>query len=339
MTKFDISAINLDAMQQRTEELRPTIVRTPVAPLTSTLISQVLDGSTIHLKMECFQHTGTFKARGALSVARAIPTAKKMHGITAASAGNHAIASAWAAQKCGLSAKVVMQSSANPFRVKLAQAQCAEIIMKDGGPATFAEAERLQTEEGRTFIHPFEGLNTSLGTAGVGLEFLEDVPDLEAVIVAVGGGGLISGIAAAVKAINPACKVYGVEPAGADSMSRSLAAQRPVVLDKVDTIADSLAPPMALPLGHALCAAYVDDIVTVTDDEICAGMVILQQEAKLAVEPAVGAVMAGLMLPLRNRLKGKRIGLVVCGANIDVASYTQFLERGQESIYRLTDYS
>ena len=272
-------------------------------------------------------------------MAQAIPCANKARGITAASAGNHAIAAAWAARQCGLSAKVVMQSSANPFRIALAKAECAEVIMKDGGPATFGEAERLQSEEGRTFIHPFEGLNTSLGTAGVGLEFLEDVPDLEAVIVAVGGGGLISGIAAAVKAINPACKVYGVEPAGADSMSRSLAALCPVTLDKVDTIADSLAPPMALPLGHALCTAYVDDMVTVTDDEICSGMVILQQEAKLAVEPAVGAVMAGVMLPLRNRLKGKRVGLVVCGANIDAASYSQLLERGRVNISRLTDYS
>ena len=288
--------------------------------------------------MECFQHTGTFKARGALSVARAIPIESKARGITAASAGNHAIAAAWAARQCGLSAKVVMQSSANPFRVALARAESAEVIMKDGGLATFGEAERLQREEGRTFIHPFEGVNTSLGTAGIGLEFLEDVPDLEAVIVAVGGGGLISGIAAAVKAINPACKVYGVEPAGADSMSRSIAARRPVSLDRVDTIADSLAPPMALPLGHALCSAYVDDMVTVTDDEICSGMVILQQEAKLAVEPAVGAVMAGVMLPLRNRLKGKRVGLVVCGTNIDVVSYSKFLERGRVNISRLTDH-
>ena len=338
MIEFDISAVTLDAMQQRAEELRPSIVRTPVAPLTSALISRVLGSGTIHLKLECFQHTGTFKARGALSVAQAIPSENKVGGITAASAGNHAIAAAWAARQCGLSAKVVMQSTANPFRVALARAESAEVIMKDGGLATFGEAERLQREEGRTFIHPFEGLNTSLGTAGIGLEFLEDVPDLEAVIVAVGGGGLISGIAAAVKAINPACKVYGVEPAGADSMSRSIAARRPVSLDRVDTIADSLAPPMALPLGHALCSAYVDDMVTVTDDEICSGMVILQQEAKLAVEPAVGAVMAGIMLPLRNRLKGKRVGLVVCGANIDVVSYSKFLERGRANISRLIDH-
>ena len=339
MIEFDISAVSLDAMQQRAEELRPSIVRTPVAPLTSALISQVLGDGIIHLKLECFQHTGTFKARGALSVAQAIPSENKARGITAASAGNHAIAAAWAARQCGLSAKVVMQSTANPFRVALARAESAEVIMKDGGLATFGEAERLQREEGRTFIHPFEGLNTSLGTAGIGLEFLEDVPDLEAVIVAVGGGGLISGIAAAVKAINPDCKVYGVEPAGADSMSRSIAARRPVSLNRVDTIADSLAPPMALPLGHALCSAYVDDMVTVTDDEICSGMVILQQEAKLAVEPAVGAVMAGIMLPLRNRLKGKRVGLVVCGANIDVVSYSKFLERGRANISRLIDHA
>ena len=333
----DISAVTLNAMRMRTDELKSMVVRTPVVPLQSSLISRILDNGTLYLKLECFQHTGTFKARGALSVARSIPIAKKSKGITAASAGNHAIASAWAARQCNMSAKVVMQSSANPFRVALARAENAEVIMKDGGPATFGEAERLQREEGRTFIHPFEGINTTLGAAGVGLEFLEDIPDLEAVIVSVGGGGLISGVASAVKAINPHCQVYGVEPTGADSMSRSLVAKRPITLDKVDTIADSLSPPMALPFGYALCAAYVDDIVTVTDDDICSSMIILQQEAKLAVEPAVGAAMAGLMLPLRERLRGKRVGLIICGANIDEEGYCKLLERGRINILRLTN--
>lgn len=324
----DISAITANSIQQRVEQLRPHVAHTPTIELPSNLVKRVMGGGQVVLKLECFQHTGTFKARGALSNALAIPAASKDAGITAASAGNHAIASAWAARATGMSAKVVMQDNANPFRIACAKAEGAEVILRAPGAPTFAEAERLSTEEGRTFIHPFEGMNTALGTAGVGYELITDMPDLDAVVVAVGGGGLISGIAAAVKLNKPGCMVFGVEPAGADSMSRSLAAGRPVTLDKVDTIADSLAPPMALPLGHALCAAYVDDMVRVTDDQICAGMVALQQEAKLAVEPAAGAAMAGLLGPLRDQLQGKKVGVVICGANIDAVTYQAQLSRG-----------
>jgi threonine dehydratase len=231
-----------------------------------------------------------------------------------------------------MSAKVVMQSTANPFRIALAQTERAEVIIKEPGQATFAEAERLSRDEGRTFVHPFEGIHTTLGTAGVGFEFMQDVPELEAIIVSVGGGGLISGVAAVVKSMNPNCQVYGVEPTGADAMSQSLKARRPITLDKIDTIADSLSPPMTLPFGHAVCSAYIDDMVTVTDDEICAGMVHFQQEAKLAVEPAAGASMAALTGPLRARLRGKKVGIVVCGANIDALTYSQQLERGLRAL-------
>ena len=338
MDKTDIGAVTLEAMRTRHAELASHVVRTPSVPLISSLGERILNGGQVHMKLECFQYTGTFKARGAVSVAQAIPEGRRAAGITAASAGNHAIAAAWAARREGLSAKVVMQSTANPFRVALARAEGAEVILKEGGPATFSEAERLVRDEGRTFIHPFEGINTTLGTAGVGLELMEDIPDLEAVVVSVGGGGLISGVAAAVKAINPACKVYGVEPVGAAGMTRSRATRKPATLDKVDTVADSLGPPMALPFSFAMCQAYMDDIIVVTDDEICAGMVVLQEEAKLAVEPAAGAAMAGILSPLRDRLKGKRTGLIVCGANIDAAGYLQLMQRGHNKIANLTSY-
>lgn len=338
MSKTDISAMTLKAMRTRHADLSADVVRTPTVSLISPLMDRVLDGGQVHMKLECFQHTGTFKARGAVSVARTIPQDQRAAGITAASAGNHAIAAAWAARREGLSAKVVMQSTANPFRVARARAEGAEVILKEGGPATFGEAERLMRDEGRTFIHPFEGINTTLGTAGVGLELMDDVAGLDAVVVSVGGGGLISGVAAAVKAINPDCKVYGVEPIGANSMSKSRRSGEPITLDKVDTVADSLGPPMALPFGFAMCESHVDDIVTVTDDQICAGMVVMQEEAKLAVEPAAGAAMAGLLSPLRDRIKGKRIGLIVCGANIDAKGYSKLMERGQGKVEALTGH-
>lgn len=331
----DISALSLDAIHANMAALAGDVRRTPCLTLDTGLMAEILGGGTAVLKLECFQHTGTFKARGALSVARNLDAEQRARGVTAASAGNHAIAAAWAARQVGASAKVVIQSNANPFRVALAEAQGAEVIMKAPGAETFAEAERLVREEGRHFIHPFEGPLTSLGTAGVGLELMEDAPELDAVVVSIGGGGLISGIAAAVKQINPACQVFGVEPVGAAGMHRSLATGAPVHLDQVSTVADSLGAPMSLPLGHALCAAYVDEIVLLEDNEICAGMVAFQQEAKLAVEPAAGAAIAAVMGPLRERLQGKRVGIIVCGANIDAQTYMSLMARGLPALEAL----
>lgn len=332
----DIGAVSLEAIRKNTAALAGDIRRTPCLTLDTGLMARILDGGSVVLKLECFQHTGTFKARGALSVARSLDADQRARGITAASAGNHAIAAAWAARQIGASAKVVIQSNANPFRVVLAKAEGAEVVMKAPGAETFAEAERLVREEKRHFIHPFEGVLTSLGTAGVGLELMEDAPDLDAVVVSIGGGGLISGIAAAVKQTNPLCKVYGVEPVGAAGMFLSLKTGVPEHLDSVDTIADSLGAPMAMPFGYALCAQHVDEIVLLDDDSICAGMIAFQQEAKLAVEPAAGAALAAVVGPLRAQLQGKRVGVVVCGANIDVDTYLRLMKRGQPMFNQLT---
>ncbi|QND46766.1 pyridoxal-phosphate dependent enzyme (plasmid) [Rhizobium lusitanum] len=337
MSQNPVAAVELSKIRARAVALADAIFETPVIELASPFITQLFDTGQVFLKLECFQKTGTFKARGALSNAHSIPLERWEAGITAVSAGNHAIAAAWAARQLGLSAKVVMQSSANPFRVALAKAEGAEVIFKDGGPAAFAEAERIVREERRTLIHPFEGENVTLGTGGVGLEFIDTVPDLDAVIVGVGGGGLISGVAAAIKQVNPRCAVYGVEPKGAASMSLSLAEGRPVTLDRIMTVADNLAPPMALPFAFGVIAHYVDNIVTVSDDDICAGMAIYQEEAKLAVEPAGAAALAGAVGPLRQRIAGKRIGIVVCGANIDTESYLTLTERGRRHISHMAN--
>ena len=339
--EFDPATLNLATARARHGELAGSVIRTPLTRLASPAVAQALESAEVYLKLECYQHTGTFKARGALSVARAIPEADRAKGVTAASAGNHAIAAAWAARQLGMGAKVVMQSTANPFRVALARCEGAEIIMAEGGLAAIGEAERLARDEGRMFIHPFEGINTTLGAAGVGLEIMDDIAalgaDAEAVVVSVGGGGLISGVAAGVKLINPGCAVYGVEPVGADSVSQSLAAGKPVTLDKVDTIADSLGPPFSLPFGLSVIRAYVDDVVRITDDQILAGLVVLQEEGKLAVEPAAGAAMAAALGPLRERLRGKRTVILICGANIDGETYATLHKRGRDHVAALLE--
>ena len=313
--------------------LTPHLVRTPTVPWASPTLARLLGpDARLFLKLELFQLTGTFKARGALTWALSLTPDQKARGITAVSAGNHAIAAAFAAKAVGAPAKILVLKSANPLRLAMARELGADIRIVDSGPEGFAIADRLVKEEGLTFIHPFDGPNVARGTGTLGAEIADVVPELDAVVVAVGGGGLASGMARAIKLLQPGCKVYGVEPVGAPSMRRSFDEGVPVKLDRIDTIADSLAPPMALPYGFELARAHMDDIVLVDDDAMCAALALLQAEAKLAVEPAAAAATAAAMGPLRDRLAGKRVCLVICGANIDAGTYGTLLERGRKAL-------
>lgn len=316
--------------------IAPHVLLTPVVPWSGPTIARLLGSDArVTMKLELFQRTGTFKARGAIANALQLTPEARARGLTAASAGNHAIATAWAARQLGVPAKVVMVQTANPMRVALARAEGAEVIMAKDGAAAFAEAERIRRDDGMAFIAPFEGHGVACGTGTLGAEFMQQVEDLDAVVVSIGGGGLAGGMAHAIKLLRPSCRVLGVEPKGADAMRRSLDAGKPVPLDKVDTIADSLAPPFTMPYAFALCRASLDDVVTIDDDMIAAGLAVLQAEAKLAVEPAAGAAAAAMLGPYRQRLAGKRVGLIVCGANIDAESYARHLLRGQAALGRL----
>ncbi len=328
---------SLADLRATAERIAPHVLRTPVVPWMGPSVARLLGpDARVHLKLELFQATGTFKARGAITTALRIADVGRPSGLTAASAGNHAIATAWAARRLGVPAKVVMVKTANPFRVALAESEGATVIRADDAVAAFAEVERIKAADGYAAVHPFEGHAVACGTGTLGVEFLEQVPDLDAVIVSIGGGGLAGGLSHAIKLINPKCLVLGVEPVEADAMSRSLRAGAPVKLDRVDTVADSLAPPMALPYAFGLCRANLHDIVTIDDDAICAGLALMQLEAKLAVEPAAGAVAAALFGPYRKRLAGRRIGLIVCGANIDGETYGRHLVRGVAHVPSLT---
>lgn len=233
MTFIDLPLSDIEGACAR---LRDRVVETPVW-LWQTGAAAALIDTQVWLKLELWQRTGTFKLRGALNVIDQLSDAERSRGVTAVSAGNHAIAVAQAAQLAGTSAKVVMLAHSSPQRVAACRALGAEVLQAPDVHAAFAWVEHIQQEEGRCFVHPFEGPLTAQGTAGVGLEFLRQVPQLDAVIVPIGGGGLCAGIAAAVKQIKPNCAVYGVEPEGANSMQRSLAAGSPQRLEQVKTIA------------------------------------------------------------------------------------------------------
>lgn len=319
---------------ERVRETNSTVLRkTSLLPWDDPRVGpRLAAGTRAILKLELLQVTGTFKARGALTVIRGLDREALDRGVTAVSAGNHAVAVAFAASVCGTRATVVMPKTANPARVELARAYGASVVLAEDVHAAFAEVERLRQEEGLTFVHPFEGLGTILGTATLGAEWMEQAPDLEAVIVPIGGGGLMAGVASAIHQIAPDCRIYGVEPEGADLMSRSFAAGGPVQGPAPSTIADSLAPPFTLPYSTGLCRRFVDAIVTVTDDQLCEAMFLLFQTARLAVEPAGAAAAAALLGPLRETLAGKRVGVLVCGANIDAESFARYLARGERSV-------
>jgi len=281
-------------------------------------LEKLLDNSIrVFGKLEFLQHTGTFKARGALAVLQSLSIEQRAAGVTAVSAGNHAVATAYAAKAAGVSAKIVMVASANPARIAASRVYGAELVMVDDVHQAFEVAEQIRLKEGRYFVHPFEGADIATGTGTVGLEICEQCDDFDAVIVPVGGGGLIAGIANAVKQIKPQCEVIGVEPEGADSMHRSFAAGEPRPIEKVGTIADSLGAPFAMPYSFELCRDNVDDLAMVSDQQLRETMGLLFQKMKIAIEPACAASTAALIGPLRERLRGKSVVLVFCGSNID----------------------
>ncbi len=318
--------LSLADIRAARSQLGDRVLKTPVQQLSGPSVEAAFaPGTHAFLKLELFQRTGSFKPRAALLNMLALSESERSRGVCAISAGNHAIATAYAARCLGTSAKVVMAASANPFRIEQCRLYGAEVELAADVHAGFRRVEEIQQTESRAFIHPFEGLRVALGTGTLGLEFMEQVPDLDAVVVPIGGGGLAAGVSTAVKLMRPDCEVFGVEPFGADSMYRSFAAGRPMAIDKVTTIADSLGAPYATPMSYALCRAHIDELVRVTDQELVGAMRFLLEHARLAVEPASAASTAALLGPLAKRLAGRRVGLIVSGANIDTASFTRLV--------------
>jgi threonine dehydratase len=328
---IDATGPSLAAIEAARAQLGDRVVETPIAPLTGLATERLVGPDTrVILKLELFQRSGSFKPRGALLNMLALAPEALARGVTAVSAGNHAMAVAYAARALSTSAKVVMPKSANAARVAGSRSYGAEVVLVDDVHQAFDEVHRIEREEGRAFIHPFEGERTVLGTATVGLELMRQVAasaagGLDAVIVPIGGGGLCAGIATAVKRIAPDCRVFGVEPEGADSMHRSFAAGEPRSIEAMHTIADSLGAPHAAPYSFALCRRFVDELVMIDDDQIRAAMALLFTDGKLAVEPAGAAATAALVGPLAERLRGQRVGIIVCGANIDRESFCRYL--------------
>jgi threonine dehydratase len=292
-----------------------------------------LSGTRLQFKFELLQVSGTFKARGAFSSLLALDTPTRLRGVTAISSGNHAVAVAYAAMRLGISAKVVMVKTANPARVALAQQCGAEVLLAEDAVSGFARVREIECDEGRFFVHPCNSYRTVLGTATLGAEWAEQTTSsgtdtLDAVIVPIGGGGLAAGVATAFKLSMPGVEMYGVEPEGADAMGQSFANEGPVKMGAMHTIADSLMAPHTEAYSFGLCRRNIDALVTVSDDQLRAAMRLLFDELKLATEPACAAATAAALGPLRERIAGQRVGVLLCGANTDFAAFARHLTAG-----------
>ncbi|MBR2359702.1 MAG: threonine ammonia-lyase [Bacteroidaceae bacterium] len=284
--------------------------------------------SEVYLKPENLQYTGSFKLRGAYYKISQLTDEEKSQGVIACSAGNHAQGVALAATKSGIPSLICLPAGAPISKVEATKRYGAEVCLVPGVyDDAYQRALQLRDEKGYTFVHPFDDVHVIAGQGTIGLEMLEDLGDVDVVIVPVGGGGLISGVACAIKQLKPSVKVYGVQAEGAPSMALSLNDKRIKRLDAVSTIADGIAVKEPGVNTFDFCQRYVDGIVTVTDDEIAAAILALIEQQKLVSEGA-GAVAVAAAMFNKVPVKGKKVICLVSGGNIDVTILSRVITRG-----------
>ena len=307
------------------ERLRGAIYESPCP---HSIMLSALTGQQVYLKLENLQMTGSFKERGALNRIALLTPEQAAHGVIAASAGNHAQGVAYHATRRGIRALIVMPLTTPLVKVTATRNFGAEVLLHGASyDEAYLEAVRLCDEQQLTFIHPFDDPAVMAGQGAIGLELLEQVPQLEAVVVPIGGGGLIGGIACAIKESRPQVRVVGVQTTRLPSMQAAIQAHHPVTIDPATTIADGIAVRRAGDLTFPLVERYVDEIVTVEEDEIASAILMLLEREKTLAEGAGAAALAAL-LQHRTSLRGAHTAVLVGGGNIDVTLLSRIIERG-----------
>lgn len=326
--------LTLNEIYRASHVLKNTIRRTSLIAAPS-----VRKDCEVYIKPENLQVTGSFKVRGATYMISQLSDEEKSRGVIASSAGNHAQGVALAASANGINSIICLPSGAPISKVEATRSYGAEICLVPGVyDDAYRKALQLRDERGMTFVHPFNDPMVIAGQGTIGLEILDDLPDVDAIIVPVGGGGLISGVAYAAKQLKPGIKVYGVQAAGAPSMVRSLEDGHLGRLSSVSTIADGIAVKEPGNMTYDLCREYVDRIITVTDDEICAAILLLLEKHKLIAEGA-GAVSVAAAMFGGLPLEGKKVACVVSGGNVDVTILNRIINRGLQMNGRLCTLS
>jgi threonine dehydratase len=314
--------VSLHDIQRAHAQLAGLIHRTPV--FSSRMLGEAT-GTELHLKTENLQKTGSFKVRGVFNRIGQLSAAERAKGLIAVSAGNHAQALAYASFVSGVRCTVVMPEGASPAKVAASREYGADVVLHGDVFAAFERMEALRSEHGYTLVHPFDDEGVIAGQGTVALELIADLDDIDYVIVPVGGGGLISGIATAVKALRPQARVIGVEPEGAAAVRRALDEGGPVRLERVATIADGLGAPMTGEVALAHIRAYVDDVVLVSDAAISEALTAMLERTKLLVEPAGAAGLAALMAGALRVPKGSRVAVIASGGNVDMQRLKEVL--------------
>ncbi|WP_243297382.1 threonine ammonia-lyase [Bacillus litorisediminis] len=326
--------VTLNQIQQARANLAGVIIPTPLQD--SSTFSK-LSGNEIYLKTENLQKTGSFKIRGAYNKIANLSAEEQSKGVVAFSAGNHGAGTAYAAQKLGIRATVVMPENPVASKKNAIESYGARAIeYGTTSIAMYEKAYQLHLEEGLTMVHPFDDIHIIAGQGTIGLEILEEKPDLDAVIVPVSGGGLISGIAAAIKEIKPTIKVIGVNTEGATAMYTSLQHGHPVEVEKVNTIADGLMAKKPGELTFAHTQKYVDDLVLVKESEIAECVSQLAERAKLVVEPSGAAAMAAMINGHIN-LRNKKVAVIVSGGNISFELYQTLIKEYSDKNYKKSE--
>lgn len=317
-------------IQEAREALSGIARRTPLDPAPKL-------GKDVYIKAENLQLTGAFKLRGAYNKIRSLTKEEAERGVIACSAGNHAQGIALSAAKLGIRSVICMPAGAPISKVEATRAYGAQVVLVPGVYDDAAkEAERLSREHGYTFAHPFNDPLVMAGQGTIGLEILEQLPEAEQIVVPIGGGGLISGVARAVKGKKPSCRVVGVQAAGAPSMYLSLRSGKPMELPSVSTIADGIAVKRPGNLTFELCREYVDEVVTVTEDEIASAILALMEEQKTVAEGAGAASVAACMFG-KIRTGGRKTVCLVSGGNVDVTTLSRIITRGLTKAGRLVN--
>jgi len=307
----------LEEITEQHQRLSSYVVHTPIVRR-----DKWLDDRDVVFKAELLQKTGTFKLRGALTRMLSLSEEEKAQGVVCGTGGNHGTAVAYAAKLLGIPAKIVVPDFINPYRLQAIIRLGGEVIKESSVTRVMERMDELAAAESRVVVHPFDHPLTTIGTATLGYEFYQQCQTLDAVIVPIGGGGLISGVALAMKRLNPQITVYGVEPNGANAMSLALAAKEPTpVPGGPKSIADSLCAPSALPYSFSVVKDHIDEVVLVSDDEIKAAMKLIAERLKFMVEPACAAATAAFLGPLAEKTQGQTTGILLCGTNIDVETF------------------
>lgn len=318
--------LSLDKVYHANYVLKDVVRQTDII-YSSTLSAQ--SGCEVYLKTENLQITGSFKVRGAYYKISQLTDEEKSHGVVACSAGNHAQGVALASKKFGIKAVICMPDGAPISKVEATKSYGAEVVLV---PGVYDDAhnysEKLREEKGYTFIHPFDDEDVIAGQATIGLEIINQLKDVDVIVVPVGGGGLLSGVAYAVKSLNPKIKVYGVQSAGAPSMIQSLEHKKIEMLPSVSTIADGIAVKEPGIHTFEICGKYADGVVSVTDDQVCAAILALIEKQKMIAEGAGAVALAAVMYGKIPNVKGKKVVCLISGGNIDVTILSRVINRG-----------